>query len=185
MLEVILISVGLAMDSFAASIGCACTKKPGVSEGLFMAGSFGFFQGFMALVGWILGSGLAGVIEAYDHWVAFVLLLFVGGKMIFEYFEDEETRCAKNPFCGPNVFALSVGTSIDAMVIGVSFSLLGEEILVPSLLIGITAFLFSVFGVFCAGKLRRFIGRKAEVAGGIILVLLGVRILVEHLGVFA
>lgn len=178
---VLLIAVSLAMDSFAVSIAHGMTiNNRRVATGLGMAFSFGFFQAFMPVLGWLAGLTFIDLIASFDHWIAFGLLAFIGGKMIYEARTNyEEEKDAK--LTVPVVLILSVATSIDALAVGLSFSLLQVAITMPIIAIGVVAFLMSFAGFNFGNKLGKFFERKVQVIGGIVLITIGIKILLEHL----
>ena len=187
-IELFLIGVGLSMDAFAVSIcqGLSMTKiKWGhaLTVGLY----FGGFQALMPFTGWMLGSQFAGRIQQYDHWVAFVLLVLIGGNMIREAFSGEEDE-AEDAAIGAGLdhkklFLMAIATSIDALAVGVTFAFLDIAILPAIGIIGTTTFFISVAGVAVGCWFGARYKKRAEITGGVILVLLGVKILLEHLGV--
>ena len=185
LLELLIIAIGLSMDAFAVSIGKGLSvTKIKLSHALKVGLWFGGFQALMPLIGYLLGSTFADVVSAYDHWVAFVLLALIGGNMIKEAFEkDDECDCnkkEKNCFGFVTMFTLAVATSIDALAIGVTFAFFKVAIIPAIITIGITTFLFSVAGL----KIGHIFGCKykshAELFGGVILILIGLKILLEH-----
>lgn len=186
-LELLIIAVGLSMDAFAVSIGKGLSlKKIKLSHALKVGLWFGGFQALMPLIGYLLGSTFAGVVSAYDHWVAFILLALIGGNMIKEALEkDDDNDCecgnkSKSGFGATTMFTLAVATSIDALAIGVTFAFFKVAIIPAIVTIGVTTFLFSIGGL----KIGNIFGCKykshAELAGGIILILIGLKILLEH-----
>ena len=187
-IELFLIGVGLSMDAFAVSIcqGLSMTKiKWGhaLTVGLY----FGGFQALMPFTGWMLGSQFAGCIQQYDHWVAFVLLVLIGGNMIREALSGEEDE-AEDAAIGAGLdhkklFLMAIATSIDALAVGVTFAFLDIAILPAIGIIGTTTFFISVAGVAVGCWFGARYKKRAEITGGVILVLLGVKILLEHLGV--
>ena len=180
--ELFVIAVGLSMDAFAVSIckGLAMKKMNWKNAGL--AGLyFGGFQMFMPLVGYLLGTGFRDKITSIDHWIAFVLLAFIGINMIKEAFSDEEE--ADSSFDVKTMLILAVATSIDALAVGVTFAFLNVQILPAVSLIGVTTFVLSAVGVRVGNVFGSRYKSKAELAGGIILVLMVVKILLEHLGI--
>ena len=187
-IELFLIGVGLSMDAFAVSIcqGLSMTKiKWGhaLTVGLY----FGGFQALMPFTGWMLGSQFAGRIQQYDHWAAFVLLLLIGGNMIREALSGEEDE-AEDAAIGAGLdhkklFLMAIATSIDALAVGVTFAFLDTAILPAIGIIGTTTFFISVAGVVVGCWFGARYKKRAEITGGVILVLLGVKILLEHLGV--
>jgi len=181
------ISAGLAMDAFAVSISYGCTpKKIPLKHILMIAFSFGAFQAFMPVIGWNVGRFFTDLIKNYDHWVAFSLLAYIGLRMIIEGFRKEESDDAS---CGiddhildlKRLFVLSVATSIDALAVGLSLSLLGYSITTPAAIIGITTFIFSYIGVKMGCRLHMILGKRVEIFGGIVLIMIGVKIILEHM----
>lgn len=185
-IELILIAAGLSMDAFAVSIckGLNMTKI-NYRHSLVIALFFGAFQALMPLLGWLLGTQLADYISAIDHWVAFFLLLFIGGKMLLDALKggDEDADCA-DVLNLRELFILAIATSIDALAVGITFALLPDTNIALSVaLIGVITFALSFLGVVIGNKFGSKYEKKAELAGGIILVLIGVKILLEHLGI--
>ncbi|MGN0352114.1 MAG: manganese efflux pump MntP family protein [Roseburia sp.] len=185
-----LMGVGLAMDAFAVSIckGLAMrkvNKKQAVIIGLF----FGGFQALMPLIGWALGIQFEAYITNIDHWIAFVLLVIIGGKMIKEALteadEDTEIEQMDPPLNIKEMFILAIATSIDALAVGVTFAFLDYPIVEAITIIGATTFVISIIGVYVGNFFGNKYKSKAELAGGIILVLIGCKILLEHLGILA
>lgn len=187
LLDIWLLAVALAMDCFTVSIVSGVIVRRHL-WGLVMrmAFLFGAFQALMPLLGWLATSHFSEQLEAVDHWIAFVLLAFIGGKMIKESFEDEEEQTF-NPQSLRVQLLLSVATSIDALAVGISFACIGYHSLVsltfPLIIIGIVSFLFSVVGYLFGVRFGRSIARRLKPAllGGIILIVIGVKILVSHL----
>ena len=192
LIDIILLAVALAMDCFTVSIvsGVIATKSGGVKSEkgwvIRMAFLFGFFQALMPLIGWIGISYFRSYMEAYDHWVAFALLAFIGGKMIWESFGPEEEQHF-NPRRLRTQLLLAIATSIDALAIGISLACTGYERLsqltLPLVIIGVVSFLFSIIGYQLGARFGHSIARrlKPELFGGVILVGIGVKILVTHL----
>ncbi len=188
LVEIWLIAIGLAMDCFAVSIASGIIMKQTYWRAmLVMAFFFGLFQGLMPLIGWAGANFFSHLISSFDHWIAFIILAFLGGKMIYESLQDEECRHEFDPTSLKVVLALAVATSIDALAVGVSFACLGindfREILLPVAIIALVSFLLSItgllFGIRCGCGIARKM--KAELWGGIILILIGTKILIEHL----
>lgn len=182
----VLIGIGLSMDCFAVSLAIGTSTKTNLRIGaLIIALCFGMFQMGMTLLGWAAGTWLSGLIAGVDHWVAFLLLTFIGVKMIIEGMKGDgvDTGSVHVMQFG-SVIILSIATSIDALAVGASFAVLQFAILIPSLIIGIVAFLFSFIGVMLGTRLASFLGTKIEVLGGLILIAIGLKILVEHLFLF-
>ena len=187
--ELFLIGVGLSMDAFAVAV-CQglCMPKLNLRQGGVIALYFGGFQALMPLIGWFLGSQFAGYIQSFDHWVAFVLLALIGGNMVREALspEEEETSCAVNSKLDhKKLFMMAVATSIDALAISVAFAFMDVLILPAVSLIGCTTFCLSLVGVVVGNFFGSRYKKRAELTGGIILILLGVKILLEHLGILA
>ena len=184
LLELLIIAVGLSMDAFAVSISKGLSLKSIRLEHALKVGLwFGGFQALMPLIGYLLGSTFAEAVSAFDHWVAFILLALIGGNMIKESFDKDECDCEEKGGYGfgyKTMFTLAVATSIDALAVGVTFSFLCVKIIPAIILIGSVTFLFSVAGL----KIGNIFGCKykshAELAGGIILILIGIKILIEH-----
>ena len=182
--ELFLIGVGLSMDAFAVAVckGLGMRKMrwgQGAVIGLF----FGGFQALMPLAGWLLGRQFEQYITSIDHWIAFILLGFIGGKMIWDGFhEEDEAPRGQNRFDFRELLVLSVATSIDAMAVGITFAFLQVNILPAVGLIGCTTFCLSLTGVWLGCRFGSRYKNKATLAGGIILCLIGLKILLEHLG---
>jgi len=178
------VALGLAMDAFAVALGLGCSPR-GLSGGqrLRLAFAFGSFQFLMPVIGWAAGKGIESRIRAFDHWIAFGLLVFVGGKMILESFRAErEGACgAGDPTRGSRVLVLSVATSIDALAVGLSLGVLEAGIFYPAAVIGVVAFLMTIIGARLGPALGKVVGRRAELAGGGVLVLIGIKIVLDHL----
>ena len=182
--ELFILAVGLSMDAFAVSIckGLAMGKfrlKNIVVPGLW----FGGFQAGMPLIGYFLGSHFASYITPFDHWIAFVLLGGIGVNMIREAVSDEGDSCAAASLDFKTMFVMSVATSIDALAVGVTFAFLNVRIVPAVSFIGVTTFILSCAGVMIGSVFGAKFKKKAELMGGVILVLLGTKILLEHLGV--
>jgi putative Mn2+ efflux pump MntP len=185
-IELILIGIGLSMDAFAVAV-CKglCMKKVDKKQTLIIALFFGGFQALMPFIGWALGKQFERYITSIDHWIAFVLLVFIGGKMVKEALEDkeeEEVSCSVKLDIR-ELFMLAVATSIDALAVGITFAFLGYSILEAITIIGTTTFLLSIVGVYVGNIFGTKYKKKAELAGGIILILIGLKILLEHLGI--
>ncbi len=181
--ELFLIAVGLSMDAFAVAV-CKGLHMPrlNVKQGLLIALFFGVFQAVMPLLGWFLGQQFAERISALDHWIAFLLLAFIGGKMIVEALKKDTGTETASKFDLAELLILSVATSIDALAVGITFAFLNVSILPSVCLIGVTTFLLSFAGVVIGHKFGAKYQSKAELLGGVILVLIGTKILLEHLG---
>ena len=184
LLAIFTVAVALAMDAFSVSISAGMIiKTPGFRHYFRLSFHFGFFQFMMPLIGYFFGSYLESYIKDYDHWLAFGLLAFIGLKMIREAFSKQKDVSVKrkDPSRGFNLILLAVATSIDALTVGLSLGVLNQPVLFPGIIIGITCSLFSVAGVFIGQKAGNVFGRKAEAIGGIMLLIIGIKILYEHL----
>ncbi len=183
LVQIILIAVGLAMDAFAVSICKGLKmKKIDYKYATLIAAFFGVFQAGMPLIGWVLGKQFEQYITSFDHWVAFLLLVFIGGKMLVEAFKGEEGEVCQVTYDLKDIFMLAIATSIDALAVGITFAFLKMDIVIPVLMIGVITFVLSVIGVMVGNRFGAKYKSKAELAGGIILVLIGLKILLEHLG---
>ena len=168
------------MDSFSVSIANGlATNTFKISKALTIALFFGFFQGLMPIFGWLAGESIGDYISAFDHWIAFALLTFIGIKMIYDSITDKP-----NNFLGTYtikvVLILSIATSIDALAVGLSFSFLDISIFFPAIIIGVVAFLMSFFGVYIGRRFGKVLKNRIEILGGSILIIIGLKILLEH-----
>ncbi|MCX6353465.1 MAG: manganese efflux pump MntP family protein [Candidatus Aureabacteria bacterium] len=182
--EVLAIAVALAMDALAVSVAIALSLgSPSPRQTLRLALNFGGFQFFMPVLGWLAGQGLVEYIQGFDHWVAFGLLTVIGSKMIYEatIIRREETEYEDDPTRGVSLLLLSLATSIDALAVGLSLSLIHVGILYPAVIIGIVTFAITVIGVKTGPLLGRLLGEKIEIAGGLVLIVIGVKILLSHI----
>ena len=182
-IEILLISIGLAMDAFAVSVckGLAMKKmswKKAIIIGLY----FGIFQAVMPVIGYFLGTTFERFITYVDHWVAFILLVGIGINMVKEAF-DKESENRNDNVDMKTMLVLSIATSIDALAIGITFACLKIPIVMPVITIGLITFIISVIGVKIGNQFGDKYGKKAEIMGGVILILLGIKILLEHLGI--
>jgi manganese efflux pump family protein len=178
------IALALAMDAFAVSLGLGMSLRPATRGQTFrLAYHFGLFQFLMPVIGWAAGETFIKYISAYDHWAAFGLLLVIGGKMIFESFRQEvkNKNDRSDPTRGASLLVLSVATSLDALAVGLSLAVLHVDIIYPALVIGLVAFVMTVVGMKLGPLLGKVIGKRAELLGGVILVIIGLKILVDHL----
>ncbi len=182
MLEVILLAVALSMDAFAVSVGLGAKNgRPALGLAVKSGLYFGVFQGLMPLIGYFAGLGFLEYIQHIDHWVAFILLALIGGKMIYESFSEEigeDLAAVTNRM----LLLLAIATSIDALAAGFTLSFFDLSPLISVLLIGATTFLFSFAGVYIGVTSGTYLESKAELAGGLILIGIGSKILVQHLG---
>ena len=188
MLDTLLIAAALAMDCFTISVVAGIiVRSRKVSVMLRMAVLFGLFQAMMPLIGWFLASRFRSVIESFDHWIAFGLLFLIGGKMIMDSIRGKETGII-NPYGLGSQFLLAVATSIDALAIGISYACTGYDTLsslrTPLLVIGIVSFLFSIAGSELGIRFGEPVRNRMrpEIFGGIILIAIGIKVLIEHLG---
>ncbi len=193
-ISVFFIAVALAMDAFSVSITSGMILKKPHWGAMFKIGLFfGVFQFVMPCLGYLLGSAFSVLISAFDHWIAFILLAFIGGKMIYEALsEKDEEENIKNPLDNKLLTMLAIATSIDALAVGVTFATMGMGVVSPCTLaqtallqasgiIGVVAFVISAAGVYIGGKCGNLFGNKAEILGGVVLVGIGLKILAEHL----
>ncbi|MEI7855975.1 MAG: manganese efflux pump MntP family protein [Methanomicrobiales archaeon] len=177
-----IIGIGLSMDCFAVSLAIGTTTKTRlVYAAAFIAIFFSVFQAGMTVIGWLAGSSLIGLISAYDHWIAFILLAIVGGKMMWEGVRGGEEEAHIEVVQLVPVIVLSFATSIDALAVGVSFGVLQSAILFPALIIGIVCFAISFAGVMLGERLEDILGSKMEIIGGLILILIGLNVLAGHM----
>ena len=176
------IAIGLSMDALAVSVANGCTiKELKIGHAARIAFFFGLFQSIMPLIGWAAGITISSFIQEYDHWIAFSLLLFIGVKMIWESgsFTTDDDR--KNCLHFPTLLLLSIATSIDALAVGISFAMLESRILISVLVIGGVTFVICFIGTQIGDRVGRLWGHRLEIVGGIVLILIGMKILVEHL----
>jgi len=184
LLLVLGIALGLAMDAFAVSLGMGFTLKGITPNQAFrLAFHFGLFQFLMPIVGWFAGENILKHVQAFDHWVAFVLLFFIGGRMIRESFKfgEKPKRYISDPTKGSSLLILSLATSVDALAVGLSLAALHVGIIYPAVIIGIVAFAMTALGVKIGPFLGKLIGKRVELLGGVILILVGLKILFDHL----
>lgn len=188
--ELFLIGVGLSMDAFAVSICKGLgMKRLNMKQALVIGLFFGVFQALMPLIGWALGTQLADFITPIDHWIAFVLLALIGGKMLFDAFRGDDEGEAGEPkdtrLDLKELLMLAIATSIDALAVGITFAFLGVNIVWAIAVIGVTTFVLSVVGVAVGHVFGARYEKGATIAGGIVLILIGCKILLEHLGIIA
>lgn len=185
-LELFLIAVGLSADAFSVAVCKGLNmRKLNLKHAYIIAMFFGVFQAVMPLIGYFLGTSFSSYIESFDHWIAFALLAFIGGKMVIETIrekggEEEEKTDSLNI---GELTVMAIATSIDALAVGITFAFLKVNIIPSVLLIGVTTFALSLGGVLIGNRFGAKYKSKAELAGGIILILIGVKILLEHLGI--
>lgn len=183
LISIFAIAVALAMDAFAVALATSLALNPVTGGQVFrFSFHFGLFQAMMPVIGWLAGTVVYKYIAVFDHWIAFGLLAFVGGKMIYGALSPGESeRAASDPTRGWDLIILSVATSIDALAVGLSIGMLGGVILLPAVIIGLVAAALTVIGMMLGGKIGGLWGKKVEVIGGLVLIAIGIRIVVEHL----
>jgi manganese efflux pump family protein len=179
---VILLAIGLSFDSFAVSV-CSGLNLPQIrfSQAAKIAIFLAFFQAVMPLIGWLIGNSMKSLIEPVDHWIAFGLLSLIGGKMVIESFINSEVREIKNPLHIKVILTLSLATSIDALAVGFSFAAFLDKILIAVFIIGAVTFIASMLGILLGKKTGPSFNKYAEILGGLILIVIGLKILIEHL----
>jgi len=184
LLEIVLIAIGLSMDAFAVSITLGLSvEKPTLKDMLIPGLFFGFFQALMPAIGYFAGFYFVDKIQAFDHWIAFVLLGIIGGKMIKESLSKKEKTETpnENPFKFITMLVLAIATSIDALVVGIAFAIFKVNIIMAVIIIGFTTFIISTGGVKIGNVFGTKFKSKAEFLGGVVLIGLGVKIVIEHL----
>jgi putative Mn2+ efflux pump MntP len=183
-LSLFAIACALAMDAFAVAIVAGLTLNPLTKRQLFrLPFHFGLFQALMPAIGWAAGKAVHRYISEFDHWVAFGLLAFIGGRMLWGavHGEKEDKESVDDPTSGWTLVLLSVATSIDALAVGLSLAMVDSPILVPAIVIGLVAAAFTAAGMLLGRRIGSLWGKRVEALGGVILVVIGIRILVEHL----
>ena len=180
-ITIIGIALALAMDAFAVALATGAVVNPLTGRHLFRLGfHFGLFQALMPIAGWLVGMAVQKWIAAYDHWIAFGLLAVVGGRMIVEAFDEEKDKAASDPTRGLTMVMLSVATSIDALAVGLSLAMLDVSVWLPAAVIGVVAGVLTVCGMLLGRRLGDNWGRRVEICGGLVLCVIGVKILLEH-----
>jgi putative Mn2+ efflux pump MntP len=182
LLTLIGIAIALAMDAFAVALGVGVSVSPLTGRHFFRLGfHFGLFQALMPIIGWLAGRTVQAYIVDYDHWIAFGLLAFVGGHMIYEAVHPEkEERQPGDPTRGTSLVFLSIATSIDALAVGLSLGMLDVTVWFPALIIGLVAGIFTIAGMLIGRKAGDKWGAKVEILGGIVLIAIGLKIVFEH-----
>jgi putative Mn2+ efflux pump MntP len=181
-LQLILLSLGLAMDAFAVSVASGIAiQNLRIHHALRIALAFGLFQAIMPVIGWLAGLALQKYVTGIDHWVAFGLLTFIGGKMIYEATRMEEAEEASNPLNLYVLLVLAIATSVDALAVGITFAMLGTAIMTPVVVIGSVTFVLCLAGVYIGDMFGHFFEKKIEIFGGVVLIGIGLKILLEHL----
>jgi manganese efflux pump family protein len=180
-IEILVIAFGLAADAFAVSVGAGASGLPNERRSMVrLSFHFGLFQFFMPILGWLAGLEVARWVEAYDHWIAFILLAWVGVRMIRGGLKNESIQQGRDPSRGMMLVILSIATSIDALAIGFSLALLNISIFYPAIVIGVITGGTSFLGILLGKKLSNRIGKTAAIIGGILLILIGGNIVVSH-----
>ncbi|MBQ9318007.1 MAG: manganese efflux pump [Bacilli bacterium] len=183
LIEIMVVSFGLAMDAFAVSVCKGLSmKKINLKKSLIIALYFGIFQALMPIIGYFLGITFSNIVKSIDHWIAFILLGIIGFNMIRESFDDEVEKKNDNIDI-KTMLLLAVATSIDALAVGVTFAFFKVNIILAILIIGIITFILSLIGVKIGNKFGDRFQNKAELLGGIILIIMGLKILLEHLNI--
>ena len=181
-IEILIIAFGLAADAFAVSVGAGASGLPDERRSMVrLSFHFGLFQFLMPVLGWLAGIEVARWVESYDHWIAFVLLTWVGARMIQNGLSGEAVDEKRDPSRGMLLVMLSIATSIDALAIGFSLALLNISIWYPAVVIGVITGGTSFIGILLGKKLSRRIGKTAEIVGGLFLILIGIHIVVSHI----
>ena len=176
------LALALAMDAFAVALGTGAVLSRLTGRHLFRLGfHFGLFQALMPVIGWLAGLTIIQWVEAWDHWIAFSLLAIIGGRMIYEAFSDEEKTDDRDPTKGLSLVLLSIATSIDALAVGFSLSVIGVSIWMPALVIGLVAGVLTIVGMLLGGRIGDRWGTRVEIFGGLVLIAIGIKILIEHL----
>ena len=182
-LTVFLLAIGLSFDTFAVSVsGGVMLPQIQFRQAIRIAIVLAIFQAVMPVIGWAIGSGFKQYIERIDHWVAFLILLVLGSKMIYESFSDDAEKPASNPLEIKNRITIAFATSIDALIIGFGLSIIHLGIIESATIIGIVTFIVSMLGLLFGKKIGTRFGKRMEILGGLILILIGAKILFEHLG---
>jgi len=180
--SLVVLAIGLAMDAFSvATVTGFSLRRVDYYHASRMSATFGLFHALMPLIGWAAGSTIVNLVSGYDHWVAFLLLAFVGGRMIYEAVANGETIDASRVLSAANLLLFSVAVSIDSLAVGLSFFLERIAILIPALIIGAMTALFTFAGLMLGNRTGKSFGRSTQILGGVILIGIGLRIVVTHL----
>lgn len=183
LITVILIAIGLSMDAVAVAVCLGGTNaRVSFYGAVTIALWFGIFQAVMPVLGWMVGVTLKELITSIDHWIAFLILLFIGVKMIYESYHNKPNVRTAGAIKLNVLFLLSIATSIDALAVGISFAFMDIEIVNPVIIIGFITFILSLIGIYLGKKAGILFAKRIEVVGGIILILIGTRILFQHIG---
>lgn len=184
-IELFLIAIGLSMDAFAVSICKGLNmKKINYIQSFIVALFFGFFQALMPIIGYFVSCSFQRYITSFDHWVSFILLGFIGGKMIYESFKGDDDLMQNSGLDFKELLIMAIATSIDALMVGVTFAFLNVNIFMSASLIGVTTFTISFLGVVIGNIFGSRYKEKAEFLGGLILIFIGIKVLLDHLGLF-
>ncbi len=182
LLTIFLIAIGLSFDTFAVSISSGLIlKKIDFYNATKIALTLALFQAAMPLIGWLAGSGIKQYAESFDHWIAFGILALLGGKMVYESFKTDPEERSFNPLDIRVMIGMAIATSIDALVVGFSFALLDFKILISVGIIGAVTYIVAMLGMLFGKKIGSRMGRRMEMLGGVMLFLIGLKILIEHL----
>jgi len=180
--EILVLAVGLSMDAVAVSLAASASNRARGARAMFrLSFHFGLFQFLMPIIGWFLGVSVAPYIESIDHWIAFALLALVGGRMIGAAIGGVEEKLGRDPSRGATLLLLSVATSIDALAIGLTLAMLGNGIWFASVVIGLVTACLSFLAVLLGTRVGRAVGTRMEIVGGLALIAIGLKILVDHL----
>lgn len=179
--ELLVIGLALSADAFAVSVtNGLCMMKIKKTQMLQTAFAFGFFQGFMPFLGYVLGNAFYTYISRIDHWIALIFLGVIGAKAIVEAIGEKDEECTVKPFSYSLLFVQAVATSIDAFVVGITLAAMGADIMLSISIIAVVTFVISYIGIWIGKLFGAYFGKKAEIIGGVLLILLGVKIFVEH-----
>lgn len=182
-ITIFLISIALAMDAFAVAVTAGFQiRQLNIRHVFRLSWHFGLFQALMPVIGWYSGITVINIIEQYDHWIAFILLLWVGFGMIKESFSDDSEKKFSDPTRGRRLVMLSIATSIDALAVGFSMAALKVSIVLPVVVIGLVAMIFTIIGLLAGNRFSSstITGKRAEIIGGIVLIGIGLKVLYEH-----
>jgi putative Mn2+ efflux pump MntP len=180
-LSILLIALALSADCFAVALsGSVYIRTISLAPMVRTAATFGGFQAVMTVLGWLAGRTVVNLISGYDHWLAFILLALIGGRMIWEAFHHKEKRKQIDISRGILLVTLAIATSIDALAVGLSFAFLKVNIVAACLIIGVVAFGVTIAGFTLGAKIKKLLGKYAEVTGGVILIAIGIRVLLSH-----
>ncbi len=182
LLTIFLIAIGLSFDTFAVSVSSGLVlRKIDFINATKIAVTLAFFQGAMPLIGWLAGSEIKDYAQDYDHWIAFGMLALLGGRMIYESFTSQPEKRNFNPLDIKVLLLMALATSIDALVVGFSFALLNYKIFVSVAIIGFVTYVVAMLGMLFGKKIGARLGQRMEIIGGLMLILIGLKILIEHL----